>query len=848
MPRFLVEPKAVIVEAVATADPALLATVVATAVERVADTRAKRRRLAQALAADPALLTSGRPEGPRLIELLVRELLPYGPTRLVLPRCAGCGRQNVLDRVDGLRRICSPCANKAADRGRQSCAVCGRVRQVAGRDPDGRPRCGRHRPEPVDGHAAVRRLLERAGTGLDEDELAAVVTEVLPRPAQQQAVLRELTGRPDLLSGQGAHGSPRMVALITALAGRGARNVTVPACPFCRRIVSLRFGRDGARCCRRCYEQPRHQPCSSCGTSSPVMTRTPDGEPLCAPCARRDPVNHEPCTRCGRVALTYRDATGRPVCGRCQRPPVAVCSLCRVSKPCHYADTDAPRCANCTRSNNRTACSNCGRHRIVHARAADGGPLCSNCSRRRELCSACSTVRPVYARTTDGRALCKICYPKDPISFRHCTACGSLERLHHHGLCPACAAQHQLRTLLAGPDGQVHPRHEPIAAALLAGPPSSFLLWLRHPSSQELVVRLCESTEPLTHAALDAMRPLKAVSHLRAALSAHGVLPRRDEHLAAFERWLPETVAAIGDPDERALIRSFATWFHLNKLRRRSRRRPLTYGQFQTARGDVRAAIRLLAWLREHGSSLASCTQADIDRWLTSDQPGRLLVRNFLIWSARRGHCRPLAVPGRRSSRGQGALADAHLRWSISRRLLHDTALATGDRVAGCLVLLYGQSVSRITHLTTEHVHDDGRTVHLSLGARPLEVPDPLAGLVRELVRTRRGYGALGHTDDHRWLFPGVRAGRPISAQRQAARLYELGIKTRAGRSTALLELAAELPASVLSDLLGISIRTATGWSQEAGNTRPSYAAEVSRRATRAARSFGEVRKQSQDG
>ncbi|MEU8927523.1 hypothetical protein AB0D10_42570 [Kitasatospora sp. NPDC048545] len=829
----MTEPRSVIAEAVAAADPGIPEPAIALAVDRVADTRAKQRRLAQALAADPALLASGRPEGPRLIELLVRELLLHGQNRLVLPRCAGCGKQGVLNRVDGTRRICSTCGNKATGSGPQPCAVCGQRRQVAGRDREGRPLCGRHRQEPVDGHAEVRRLLGRACTGLSDDELAAVVTEVLPLPAQQQAMARDLTNRPDLLTGQGAHGSPRVIALIAALVARGATNITVPACPICQRVAPLNYARDNARCCRRCYDQARLQPCSSCKIPSPVTTRTADGEPLCAPCMRRDPVNHEPCTQCGRVALTHRDAAGRAVCGRCQRPPTAICSVCQVRKPCHYADTNAPRCATCTRRSNRAPCSNCGIHRVINARGSEGDPLCAPCSRRHEVCSACGTLRYAYARSADGENLCKVCYAKDPISFRHCTGCGSLERLHHHGLCPACAARRQLRALLAGPADQVHPRHEPIAAALTAGPPSSLLLWLKRPGSRELVVRLRDLTEPLTHATLDAMQPPKAINHLRAALTAHGVLPGRDEHLAAFERWLPGAVAAIGDHDDRVVIKSFATWFHLNKLRRRARRWPLTHGQYQTAKGDIQAAIRLLAWLREHGTTLSACTQADIDLWLTSKTGGRILVRNFLIWSANRGHSRPLSVPERKGTRGPDTFPDAELRWSISKRLLHDTSLATGDRVAGCLVLLYGQPVSRITHLTTNHVLDTGDALHLHLGAKPLEIPAPLADLIRQLVRTRRGYGALGHTDEHSWLFPGVRAGRPISAQRQAARLYQLGIKTRAGRSTALLDLAAELPASVLSDLLGISIRTATGWSEEAGNTRPGYAAEVSRRAKR---------------
>ncbi|MFD0337222.1 hypothetical protein ACFVH0_00750 [Streptomyces sp. NPDC127117] len=47
------------------------------------------------------------------------------------------------------------------------------------------------------------------------------------------------------------------------------------------------------------------------------------------------------------------------------------------------------------------------------------------------------------------------------------------------------------------------------------------------------------------------------------------------------------------------------------------------------------------------------------------------------------------------------------------------------------------------------------------------------------------------------------------------------------------MEPAGELPAAVLSDLLGIHIGTATLWSQESGNTHPGYAAETARRERR---------------
>src|SRR5450755_1216324 len=92
------------------------------------------------------------------------------------------------------------------------------------------------------------------------------------------------------------------------------------------------------------------------------------------------------------------------------------------------------------------------------------------------------------------------------------------------------------------------------------------------------------------------------------------------------------------------------------------------------------------------------------------------------------------------------------------------------------------------------------------------------------------GHAAIGHTDDHPWLFPGGRAGKPISPEQLVTRLTRLGISARAGRAAALMDLAAQLPAVVLSKLLGINLTTATAWNQAAGNTRPACAAQVARR------------------
>jgi hypothetical protein len=67
-------------------------------------------------------------------------------------------------------------------------------------------------------------------------------------------------------------------------------------------------------------------------------------------------------------------------------------------------------------------------------------------------------------------------------------------------------------------------------------------------------------------------------------------------------------------------------------------------------------------------------------------------------------------------------------------------------------------------------------------------------------------------------------------------RLHRYGIDAHAGRNTARLTLAAELPAAVLADLTGISVSTAERWSQWA---KRDWAAYVGQRATDESRDSG---------
>lgn len=236
---FLAGPGAVIAGIVGGAEPGLGAGDIAGAVARAAPSRAQQRRLAAALSGDPGLLTSGRPEGPPQVELLIRALQENGARRLVLPRCAGCGRPRRLVQRDGTLRICTSCDRRRRGTA-EPCAICGNTRQVRARDRDGRPRCGRCGPcDGLDPAGQIAAHVARLGPGLDHPRLLEVIAEAIPRPFQLRQVLRELDRCPGLLTGQGAHGSPRVNALIQALLAAGAAGVVAPACPSCGQAVPL---------------------------------------------------------------------------------------------------------------------------------------------------------------------------------------------------------------------------------------------------------------------------------------------------------------------------------------------------------------------------------------------------------------------------------------------------------------------------------------------------------------------------------------------------------------------------------------------------------------------------------
>ncbi|WP_051716986.1 hypothetical protein [Streptomyces sp. NRRL F-5727] len=104
-------------------------------------------------------------------------------------------------------------------------------------------------------------------------------------------------------------------------------------------------------------------------------------------------------------------------------------------------------------------------------------------------------------------------------------------------------------------------------------------------------------------------------------------------------------------------------------------------------------------------------------------------------------------------------------------------------------------------------------------------MPPPLDGY----LRTLHAEAIARDTAAERWLFPSRFPAQHLSSGRLAKRLRLLGIHSRMARNTALIELASELPAVVVSRLLGIHQSTADTRQRLAGQDH-AYAADITHR------------------
>ena len=803
--RAAADPHAVIVELVAAVEPDLPPGTVRAAITRAVRSKAAAVRLARALEDDPGLLTSGRPEGPASVERLIRFLEDDGAVQVVRPPCALCGRLAPLTNTRGPgMRVCSACSGYRPRAEDWACTACGNgATPRYGLDRFGREVCRRCFKAGCSEDPAARLLSHLSGLGLSKATLATVISDVTGgNAATARRLLWDLQNQPGLLTGQVPHRSPRTVLLADRLHQAGAEGIPAPKCPHCDRAVRLTHSITRTRVCGTCYNHSKAEPCKWCGRHRPVAGRDDAGTPVCASCRREEPAYQEKCGVCGRLgAVAARTADG-PICGVCLKPPAVRCGSCGKLRACMFARTGSPRCRAC--------------------------------SRKLEPCTDCGRPSRVVARTMRG-PVCENCWEKAPEARKPCRQCGTTERLFHFGLCRRCAGERQLQALLTPPDGKRRPELDKVAGALLDLNHRRTLLYLRESvTATRLVTGLAAGTCELSHEGLDAQMSGPqdlAVDYFRSVMVSAGILPVRDEYLARLERWIDLKAAAIKEPEDRRLITAFARWDRVARIRRRAQGNPVSAQASDIAQTQIAKAITFLAWIKGQGQTLAACRQSLIDLWLTSeDHQGPYAARPFVRWAVRGKFAAGISIPARPRRTFQRPL-DASERWAAARRLLSDDSIETRDRVAGLMILLYGQFPARTCRLTVDHVTHDENGVALRLEKVPLKLPPPMDRLVLQLADIARDHERteMSNESNAPWLFPSLQMpGRPMTSKQLARRLRGIGLPPEPGRCAALLDLCSQIPPAVLQRLLGISPSAAERWA--AGATRTAYAAEIANR------------------
>lgn len=469
-------------------------------------------------------------------------------------------------------------------------------------------------------------------------------------------------------------------------------------------------------------------------------------------------------------------------------------------------------------------CTRCDRALRPGANHWPEGYVCQTCMTRAletyGTCIGCVVERLTPGLAPDGGKLCTDC--AGGIGDFFCERCGQEARRYRRGVCGRCVLTERLRDLLDDGTGSVRAELLPLFDALRQiRRPWGALTWTSKPHVQRNLRALARGEVPLSHAGLSQLTPWRSVAYLRDLLMQSGILPPADRQLLLFQRWLGEKLPAVDDARHRRLLELFVTWHVQRRLNTLADRGPLTSKQIQQARNEIHLAAAFLGHLAERGRALADCTQADVDAWYAGGYTARRITRAFLRWAMRSKHMTAVTVP-HRSTSNPAPLAQ-HQRLALLRQTVNRDDVPLQDRVAAALVLLHAQPLTRIARLTTDDVLQEDGEVLVRLGDPPSPVPEPLAGMLLDYLGQRPNTMTATNPDS-RWLFPGRRAGQPMTPHTLELRLRDVGFPTQRGRTAAIRHLLLQAPAPVVARMLGYHDETTAQVAAEAGGTWCHYA------------------------
>ena len=462
-------------------------------------------------------------------------------------------------------------------------------------------------------------------------------------------------------------------------------------------------------------------------------------------------------------------------------------------------------------------CARCGRQAAKAANWSDG-PICRTCfdraTRTHGSCPGCRAERLLPGRDASGMPVCRDCagITRD----FSCDRCRVEGPLLAGRLCHRCTLTDRLTVLLDDGTGRIHPPLAPLFDQLRnMQRPESGLAWLTNPQPRALLQDLAAGRHALTHEAFQQLPNWRTAAHLRDILMQCGVLPAVDRQLMLFERWLAGHLAAVADPEHTRVLHRFATWHQLRKLRAKADKGSLGNSPAREARQQLIQAGSFLTWLTGRGVLPEHCRQPDLDAWHSENHATRRPAKTFLSWCMKTGRMPALTIPVR-STRNPAPMGQHH-RLAALRRLFTDETLPLRSRVAGSLILLYAQPVSRIVRLTIDDILHDGDHTLLRLGEPPTPVPEPVAGLLRAYLTDGDSMTTTANPAS-RWLFPGLRAGQAMHPGSVRNLLQEIGIPAQFGRTAAIRQLVLQMPPPVVAQALGYHHNSTTRIAAEAGS------------------------------
>ncbi|BCW42740.1 hypothetical protein StoSoilB3_42750 (plasmid) [Arthrobacter sp. StoSoilB3] len=335
------------------------------------------------------------------------------------------------------------------------------------------------------------------------------------------------------------------------------------------------------------------------------------------------------------------------------------------------------------------------------------------------------------------------------------------------------------------------------------------LTWLRRSPMARVAKAMATGQTPISLHAIASLPLSRATGYFAALLMEAGVVPTENFDRIRLEVWEKDFFETISQPEVRSVLQRYAAWYvnprfsnqaHLSRTDESLR--------FRQSKAHLTAVAEWLLYLDTANMDLGNVPHRIFDDYVATHGLRGDTLTSFVRWARTQGLTRLRSDYRPRSSPGSTAVPDKE-RWDWVKMLLDGEDTQTASRVGGLLVLVYGISATRVVSIRRRDVTIAGNTTRISLGKDPIELPDAIGSLVRRLVAATE----ISATSDSIWLMPGRRPGRHLTTTAMSAPLRRQGINLRAGRSAALINLARDVPPSVLSDLLGISITTATRWS-----------------------------------